>query len=163
MLKKIIYVFSIWAMTCSAVYAVTENGISITYWRDNPKSNGVIMKGTFGKTANVFTAHTGSTTVVYGQDGTTTATSRKINVKGYEEFTLIVNSLNVGSGTNTVTLSGYKGTYTSNIVTVIQDTVTSQTIPIAEKYLDDLCVGYSSTGNGSNSINVIVIAGSKEK
>lgn len=165
MLRKFIYsvIIGIGIGFTSPIYAVTENGINITYWRNNPVVNGVAMPGTFGKTAAVFTAYVGTGTVAYNSTGTSTATSCRIDVRGFEEFTLMLESLNVGAGTNTFVLTGYKGTRTSNVVTVNHTTAKSETIPISEKYLDFVTVGYSSTGTGSNASSVTFIAGSKEK
>ena len=163
MLKKLIYSIGICVGLCSPVYAVTENGITITYWKQNPTVDGTKMPGTFGKTANVFTNYVGTGTVAYRQsDGTSTANSCLINVKGFEEYTLLFESVNVGAGTNTVVLTGYKGTYTSSIVTLNHTIAKSEVIPIMEKYLDFVTVGYSSTGDTNNTSNVTFIAGGKQ-
>lgn len=164
MLRKIIYACTIWMALCVPVYAVTENDITVVYWRNNPTINGVTMQGTFGKTASPFINYQGTGTVAYKQSGTgtDTATSCKIDVRGFEEFTIMVNSLNVGSGTNTFTLDGYKGTITTNILTVNHTIAKSETIPISEKYLDHLTLGYSTTGDTNNRATVLIIAGSEQ-
>lgn len=151
-----------------STFAETINNITIQHWRQNPVINGVTMPGTFGKTAYVLTNYTGiPTAFIYNSTGTTTATSGLIDVRGFDEYTIIFSSTDVGNGTNTARITGYKGTDTSNyraglIAEINNSYATSITIPIMEKYFDYMSIGYKTTSTTTSNSSITLIMGQKQ-